>query len=92
MEPASSDFNLQFASNSESIFYKIWESSADGMRLTDTSGNMVFVNNAFCKMVGKDKSFLIGQPLNIIYSKENREKFLLDKPISQPTKITPTIK
>ena len=61
-------------SESELIFRKVWESSADGMRITDSEGTMIYVNEAFCKMVCKDKSLLIGQPLYIIYKKETQEE------------------
>ena len=59
---------------SEFIFKKVWESSADGMRITDPEGITIDVNEAFCKMVGKDRSSLIGQPLQIIYKKDTPEE------------------
>lgn len=63
-------------SKSELIFRKVWESSADGMRITDSEGNMLYVNEAFCKIVGKDKSLLMGQPLYIIYKKETQGEII----------------
>ena len=77
MVPSSTDLNVQLDSKSESIFFKVWESSADGMRITDSLGTMKFVNEAFCKMVEKDKSLLIGQPMNIIFKKEKQEELMI---------------
>lgn len=53
---------------SERLFRSIWESSKDGMRLTDSEGITVKVNNAFCLIVGKSRDELEGSSLAIIYS------------------------
>lgn len=45
-----------------SQFISIWDNSLDGMRLTDSSGNTVAVNRAYCKMVGMSCSDLVGKP------------------------------
>ena len=39
---------------SEERFRAIWEESFDGMRLLDSSGTIVMVNDAFCKQILTD--------------------------------------
>jgi PAS domain S-box-containing protein len=45
---------------SESQFRLVWESSGDGMRLTDRDGIMLRVNDAYCRMVQKSRKELEG--------------------------------
>ena len=52
---------------SEERFRSVWESSMDGMRLLDQSGNIVMVNDSFCNLVGKAEPDLIGKPFTTIY-------------------------
>nr|HPN36848.1 PAS domain S-box protein [Melioribacteraceae bacterium] len=61
---------------SEKLFRSIWESSKDGMRLTDSEGITVKVNNAFCRIVGKSKAELEGFPLSVIYSEEQEARVI----------------
>jgi PAS domain S-box-containing protein len=42
------------------------------MRLTDQAGVMIKVNAAFCRLVGKSKEALEGQPMAVIYPEERR--------------------
>lgn len=53
---------------SEDLFRSVWESSKDGMRLTDGNGIIQKVNNAFCEIVGKEKYELEGKRLGLMYS------------------------
>jgi PAS domain S-box-containing protein len=39
----------------------VWESSADGMRLTDSEGVVVQVNQAYCELAGKSREELEGK-------------------------------
>ncbi len=55
---------------SEKLFRSLWENSKDGMRLTDSEGIMIKVNNAFCFIVEKSKAELEGSPISVIYSEE----------------------
>lgn len=67
----------QSCNESETRFRSVWENSADGMRLTDESGAIVAVNEAFCRIVGMRREELEGKPLTITYSdKEHLEKIL----------------
>jgi two-component system cell cycle sensor histidine kinase/response regulator CckA len=52
---------------SEMRFRRVWESSMDGMRILDESGSIVMVNEAFCRLMGKPETELIGQPFTLAY-------------------------
>ncbi len=54
---------------SENKLRIIWENSKEGMRLINSRGAIVAVNNAYCKMFEMEESELIGKPFNIIYRK-----------------------
>ena len=53
---------------SEVRFHSIWESSVDGMRLTDANGVIVAVNEAFCRLVGMRREELEGKPFTVTYA------------------------
>jgi PAS domain S-box-containing protein len=61
---------------SEAQFRSVWESSLDGMRLTDADGQIVRVNQAFCTMVGKEKEELEGHPLSELFAEERQDQIL----------------
>ena len=54
--------------SSETLFRSVWENSVDGMRLTDESGNILAVNDAFSRLVGQSREQLEGNPFTVIYS------------------------
>ena len=58
---------------SESQFRLVWESSGDGMRLTDRDGIMLRVNDAYCRMVQKSRTELEGQLMTIVHSEANAD-------------------
>ena len=60
-------------SSSEVLFKQLWDISVDGMRLTDELGNMIAVNAAFCKTVGKTKEELIYKSFPIIYNPKEQK-------------------
>lgn len=62
--------------NIDLIFGQLWESSVDGMRLIDEEGNILLVNDAFCKMVGFTREQLLGQPFSIVYSEPEQNQAL----------------
>jgi PAS domain S-box-containing protein len=63
--------------SSETLFRSVWENSADGMRLTDESGVIVAVNEAFCKLVGMAQEELEGKLFTVIYAaSENTQEML----------------
>jgi PAS domain S-box-containing protein len=57
----------------ESRFQSVWENSRDAMRLIDADGTLVQVNDAFCRMVGKSRSELIGKPFVAAYGYKDPE-------------------
>ncbi len=61
---------------SESLFRSVWESSNDGMRLTDGEGKIIKVNQAFCELVNKPAEEIIGNPLDIFYRQPDNERVL----------------
>ncbi len=64
-------FNLELKQdirNLDLIFSQLWESSVDGMRLIDEEGNILLINEAFCRMFNKTRDELIGKPFSIVYS------------------------
>lgn len=75
---------------SEEELRLIWEQSSDGMRLIDEQGGIAMVNEAFCRMVGRDRSSLVGQPMWCIYPEDihatAREylKVIFEKPPESP--------
>ncbi len=54
----------------EERFRAVWEHSADGMRVTDKDGTIIMVNQAFCRMVNKEKSELIGESFEVMFDAE----------------------
>jgi PAS domain S-box-containing protein len=65
--------------SSEMLFHSVWENSVDGMRLTDENGNIVAVNEAFCKLVGMSRVELEGKPFTVIYAEREQPEKLLQK-------------
>ena len=56
--------------NSDKKFNSVWLKSFDGMRLTDSKGNIVAVNPAFCQMFEVSEVQLIGKPFTIVYQQD----------------------
>jgi PAS domain S-box-containing protein len=65
--------------SSEMMFHSVWENSVDGMRLTDESGNIVAVNNAFCRLVCMERTQLEGKPLTVAYADSQEPERILRK-------------
>lgn len=65
--------------SSEMLFHSVWQNSVDGMRLTDEAGIIVAVNDAYCKLVGMDRSELEGKPLTVIYADAENPDLLLSR-------------
>jgi PAS domain S-box-containing protein len=58
------------------LFGQLWEISVDGMRLIDENGNILLVNDAFCKIFQMNKNQLIGKPFSIVYCQAEHESAL----------------
>lgn len=61
---------------SEGLFRLVWDSSADGMRLTDEQGTVRQANEAYCRLVGLPREQVEGQPLSAAYVPDRREHVL----------------
>jgi two-component system, cell cycle sensor histidine kinase and response regulator CckA len=61
---------------SEALFRLVWDSAADGMRLTDESGAVVRANAAYCELVGKSPAQVIGRPFTDVYAADGRDQIL----------------
>lgn len=54
----------------------VWETSADGMRVTDRDGIVLQVNEAYCRMMRKPREQLEGAPFSSVYLEPARESVL----------------
>ncbi|MBA4149261.1 MAG: PAS domain S-box protein [Verrucomicrobia bacterium] len=70
---------IQEREHAENRFLSVWKSSADGMRLTDQSGNIVAVNDAFCSIVGMTPEELEGKPFTNCYADADRTAEMMQK-------------
>lgn len=62
--------------NTDLLFGQLWEISVDGMRLTDEDGNILLVNDSFCKTFQISKDEIIGKPFSIVYRLSEQESAL----------------
>ena len=53
-------------------FRLVWETAKDGMRLTDASGKVIAVNDAYCGLMGKPRSEIEDRMLSDVYAESNR--------------------
>ena len=58
------------------LFGQLWEISVDGMRLIDENGNILLVNDSFCKIFNMQKDQLINKPFSIVYTKSEQDSAL----------------
>ncbi len=56
---------------SELHFRSVWESSIDGMRLTDENGIIVSINDAFAKLFEKSKDEILGRNITVVYGENS---------------------
>lgn len=57
-------------SSKESV-HSLWMNSIEGVRLVDSIGNIVYVNDSFCALVGLSEEELIGKPFCYPYQMSN---------------------
>lgn len=62
--------------NADLLFGQLWEISVDGMRLIDDDGNILLVNDAFCKIFNMRKEQLLNKPFSIVYTQAEQESAL----------------
>jgi PAS domain S-box-containing protein len=65
--------------NSSAMLQSVWESSTEGMRITDEKGLIVAVNEAYSQLVGMTSEKLVGNHFTCVYADlEDREKMTRD--------------
>jgi PAS domain S-box-containing protein len=62
--------------SSELRFRSVWENSFDAMRLVDSEGIIVDVNESFCKLFNKKKDEIVGNSFSTLYSDANKNNSL----------------
>jgi PAS domain S-box-containing protein len=65
--------------DSERRFRSVWESSVDGMRLTDSEGTIIDLNPAFCQLADMKAEELIGKPISALYHEDENPRRQLQK-------------
>lgn len=65
----------------EMRFNTIWHNSYDAMRLTDSKGNIIAVNDAFCKLVDMQMHELMGKNFDCIYDEKTDLNNFIDSTI-----------
>lgn len=58
---------------SEEQLRSVWNNSVDGMRLTDSKGLIVNVNNAYCDLVKIRRERLIGKLFSVVYGDQEAD-------------------
>lgn len=61
---------------SEQLLESTWQSALDGKRLTDESGRIVKVNDAYCALMQMPREALEGHPMHAPYPPENAADIL----------------
>jgi len=62
----------------EERLQEVWENTADAMRITDASGKIIQVNEAFCRLVSKSRGEIEGQSLTSVYA-ESEQRGMLER-------------
>ena len=60
----------------ENLFGWLWELSVDGMRILDSSGRIMIINDAYSKIVEIPKENLVGKLFSVVYAESERERIL----------------
>ena len=58
---------------SEERLRAVWENSHDGMRLTDSAGRVLAVNEAYCRLVKMPREKLVGELFTLAYQTQEGE-------------------
>lgn len=66
----------KYISTSESVFKKVWNTSSEGILLTDENGYVFMCNDAYAGMFGMKKSEVEGQLFSFIYSEDTARDIL----------------
>jgi two-component system, cell cycle sensor histidine kinase and response regulator CckA len=63
---------------SDSFLHLVWESAADGIRMTDGLGTVLRANPAYCRMVGRPEAEVVGCSLADVYAPVRRDGILCE--------------
>jgi PAS domain S-box-containing protein len=58
------------------LWPSLWFSLVDGIHINDDSGRYVFINPAYCRLVGYEESELVGRSFLMVIPEEHREAYL----------------
>ena len=61
---------------SEQLFRQLWDNASDGMVLIGAQGQILAVNEAYCRLVKMERSELLQQPFTIVYDPYERPELL----------------
>jgi PAS domain S-box-containing protein len=61
------------------LMKSVWKNSVDSMRVTDSEGIIVAVNDAYCRFVGMQPGELIGKTFTIVYDGSTDPARLVEK-------------
>lgn len=56
----------------ELLLSAVWESSADSMRISDSKGIVLNVNESYCKLTGLNKKDIIGKSFSYVYKADEQ--------------------
>ncbi len=60
-------------------FQTVWNSTDEGLRLTDSKGVIVDVNASYCRLAGADQDDVIGKPFTKVYRNDRTAEWTLDE-------------
>ncbi|MBM3881470.1 MAG: PAS domain S-box protein [Verrucomicrobia bacterium] len=63
---------------SEERLRQVWEHARVPMRLADAAGCVVLVNDAYCRLVGRPRAELVGQPVAAAYDAAQQDQIQRD--------------
>ena len=64
---AAIEKNGEALRRSETQFRSVWEHCTDGMRLTDSDGNILMINPAYCTMTGLKAEEMLNKPFTVSF-------------------------
>ncbi len=60
----------------KNIYEKIWHLCTFPLRVSDSKGKIILVNDAYCKLIGVTRDNLIGKSFEFVYAKQERNDLL----------------
>lgn len=63
------DLDKHTGPNFHKLLQSVWTNSSDSMRVTDSQGLIVAVNDAYCRFAGMQRGELIGELFTVVYDR-----------------------